>query len=350
MRQAEAKKLGIKVSTLDEEVAKRRNRQKQSAEAPAPPKKTLKDLEAAAYDICTSHTVLDRFAEEIGKRVAGEEANLKRLYLIATSRLFEKTMHAAIKGVSSSGKSEIRTEVLAFIPKEDVISFTTLSEKALLYMTDDFAHKILSMGEAQGPGEQDFQDYLLRELMSEGILRYPVPQKVGNEIITVTIVKRGPVTFLVTTTRASLHQENETRMLSMETDDSEAQTEAVMEKIAEIEGEGSVEAIGYATWHDYQRWLAAGERRVVIPWARPLRKLIRASAVRLRRDFGQLLRAIKAHALLHRFHREKDAKGRIIATIDAVDDGEAGAPKVKGDYEAVPNYSPTSSPRPPRSR
>ena len=101
VRQAEAKKLGIKVSTLDEEVGKRRKRQKQSAEAPPPPKKTLKDLEAAAYDIITSHTVLDRFAEEIGKRVAGEEKNLKRLYLIATSRLFEKTMHAAIKGVSS---------------------------------------------------------------------------------------------------------------------------------------------------------------------------------------------------------------------------------------------------------
>ena len=335
VRQAEAKKLGIKVSTLDEEVAKRRKRQKQSAEAPPPPKKTLKDLEAAAYDICTSHTVLDRFAEEIGKRVAGEEKNLKRLYLIATSRLFEKTMHAAIKGVTSSGKSEIRTEVLAFIPPEDVISFTTLSEKALLYMPDDFAHKILSHGRGTDGNEQDFQDYLLRELMSEGILRYPVPQKVGNDIVTVTIVKRGPVTFLVTTTRASLHQENETRMLWLETDDSEAQTEAVMEKIAEIEGEGSVEAIGYATWHDYQRWLAAGERGVVIPWARPLRKLIRASAVRLRRDFGQLLRAIKAHALLHRFHREQDAKGRIIATIDAVDDGEAGAPKVKGDYEAV---------------
>ena len=139
----------------------------------------------------------------------------------------------------------------------------------------------------------------------------------------------------VTTTRASLHQENETRMLSLETDDSQVQTEAVMEKIAEIEGEGSVESINYAKWHDYQRWLAAGERRVIIPWARPLRKLIRASAVRLRRDFGQFLRAIKAHALLHRFHGEKDAKGRIVATIDAVDDGEACAAKVQGDYEAV---------------
>ena len=37
--------------------------------------------------------------------------------------------------------------------------------------------------------------------MSEESLRYPVPQKVGNDIVTVTIVKHGPVTFLVTTTR-----------------------------------------------------------------------------------------------------------------------------------------------------
>ena len=99
VRQAEAKKLGIKVSTLDEEVRKRRKRQKQSAEAPRAAE-DAEDLEDAAHDIVTSHTVLDRFAEEIGKRVAGEEANLKRLYLIATSRLFEKTMHAAIKGLS----------------------------------------------------------------------------------------------------------------------------------------------------------------------------------------------------------------------------------------------------------
>ena len=47
--------------------------------------------------------------------------------------------------------------MLAFIPPEDVISFTTLSEKALLYMTDDFAHKILSMGEAKGRVSRTFR-------------------------------------------------------------------------------------------------------------------------------------------------------------------------------------------------
>ena len=335
VRQAEAKKLGIKLSTLDAEVAKRRNRQKQSAEAPPPPTKTLKDLEA-------------RRLRHLSPRTPFSIASPKRSASASPAR---RKSQAALsdRHLAAVRKDHARGDQGRFL----VGQIGDPDRGARLHSAGgrDFVHHAVGKGAAlhdgrlrpqdplhgrgKGPGEQDFQDYLLRELMSEGILRYPVPQKVGNDIVTVTIVKRGPVTFLVTTTRASLHQENETRMLSMETDDSEAQTEAVMEKIAEIEGEGSVEAISYATWHDYQRWLAAGERRVVIPWARSLRKLIRANAVRLRRDFGQLLRAIKAHALLHRFHREKDAKGRIIATIDADDDGEAGAAKVKGDYEAV---------------
>ena len=203
-------------------------------------------------------------------------------------------------------------------------------------MEDDFAHKILSMGEAAGAEQQCFQDYLLRELMSEGRLRYPVPQKIGGEIVTVIIEKNGPVAFMVTTTRTILHDENETRLLSLETDDSPEQTRRVLEKVAEVEGGDGGEAIDYGRWHDYQRWLAAGERRVVIPWARPLSKLIPTRAVRARRDFGQLLRAVKAHALLHRHHRQRDDKGRIVATIAEPDDGEMPARRrCMGDYEVI---------------
>jgi putative DNA primase/helicase len=335
-RAGEAKRLGIKVSTLDAEVGKRRAKAKTGkAAAPPPKQRTIAELESAASNILTSPNVLDRFVKVIGQRVAGEVANLKRLYLSGTTRLFDKPMHTAIKGLSASGKSEIRHEVLSFMPPEDVISFTTLSEKALLYMPDDFAHKILSMGEAAGVEQQSFQDYLIRELMSDGRLRYPVAQKVGKQIVTVTVEKNGPVAFMVTTTRASLHEENETRLLTLETDDSPEQTRAVLEKIAEVEGGVGGSSIEYGQWHDYQRWLAAGERRVAIPWALSLARLIPVRAVRARRDFGQLLRAVKAHALLHRPRRERNDKGCIVATIAAVDDGEVGAPRLQGDYEAV---------------
>jgi hypothetical protein len=57
---------------------------------------------------------------------------------------------------------------------------------------------------------------------------------------------------------------------------------------------------------------------VYVPFSRELSGLIKAAAksVRLRRDFGQLLRGIKAHALLHRQHRRRRNNGSIIATVE----------------------------------
>jgi len=39
-------------------------------------------------------------------------------------------------------------------------------------------------------------------------------------------------------------------------------------------------------------------------------------AVRLRRDFGALLSLIRAHAILHQATRERDDRGRLVATLD----------------------------------
>jgi hypothetical protein len=72
----------------------------------------------------------------------------------------------------------------------------------------------------------------------------------------------------------------------------------------------------YGRWHALQRWLALGDRTITIPYAKELAKLIPAAAPRLRRDFGSLLALIRAHALLHQGTRERDAKSRIVATID----------------------------------
>jgi hypothetical protein len=114
-------------------------------------------LRRAAAHIVEHPNILDLFAVQFRNVIAGETTNGKLLYLVATSRLFDKTMHAAIKGTSAGGKSEIRKRVLEFFPPESVVSFTSLSEKALLYYDGDFAHKILSMGEAVATDEQTFR-------------------------------------------------------------------------------------------------------------------------------------------------------------------------------------------------
>jgi hypothetical protein len=157
---------------------------------------------------------------------------------------------------------------------------------------------------------------LLRELMSAGRLRYPVVQKIDGQMVTTTIEKEGSVAFMVTTTRNKLNHENETRMLSLEVDDSEEQTRAVLQKVALVEGRNQRgKAVDLQPWHDFQRWLAAGECDAVVKFSLTLASMIPPRAVRLRRDFSQLLLAIKAHALLHRHHRKRDADGAIVATI-----------------------------------
>jgi hypothetical protein len=143
-------------------------------------------------------------------------------------------------------------------------------------------------------------------------------QKIDGELVTTTIEKNGPVVFMVTTTRDKLNSENETRMLSLEVNDSEEQTRAVLDKVAEVIGLNK-EPVGadLRAFHDYQRWLAAGECEVEVPFARTLSQLMKTTRpVRLRRDFTQLLLAIKAHALLHRARRNQTSTGSIVATID----------------------------------
>ncbi len=68
--------------------------------------------EASASSIIACTDVLEMFEQEIAKVVAGEKQNAKLLYLIGTSRLFRKPMHAAIKesGQSPDGAAPMKLE------------------------------------------------------------------------------------------------------------------------------------------------------------------------------------------------------------------------------------------------
>ena len=114
-------------------------------------------------------SILDLWIKSWNKVMAGEYRNAKLLHLVATSRLFDNPMSSVVKGPSSAGKSKIRQQVLEFFPPEDVIPFTSMSEKALIWHDGDFSHKIISMAEACEFQEKELQDMLLRELMSEGV-------------------------------------------------------------------------------------------------------------------------------------------------------------------------------------
>jgi hypothetical protein len=185
-----------------------------------------------------------------------------------------------------------------------------MSARHLAYADENFSHRMLYIWEASGLGED--AEAMLRVLLSEGCITWrTVVDQVG-----VTLYKPGPTGLILTTTAIRVHEENETRLLSVPVDDTPQQTKRVMQSIAKQETNGQIELV---RWHGLSDWLALGETRVFVSFAKSLADLIPPLAVRLRRDFSALLGLIQAHALLHRATREVDEQGRILATLDDYD-------------------------------
>jgi hypothetical protein len=285
--------------------------------APQPPRPSIEELETTANELINCPNILNEFGnsvESIG--LVGETKNAKILFLSLTTRPFERPVSVAIKGASSVGKSHTVECVLKHFPPEAYFERTGLSEKALAYSQEDFRHRHIVIYEAAGMNS-DFGSYLIRSLLSEGRLLYEFVEKTKHGMQPRLIEKPGPTGLITTTTSARLHPENETRLLSLASKDDKNQTEAVIRALAEgASGERGDRPSNFAKWHALQRWILAGECRVVVPFAVELGELIPPIAVRLRRDFTLLLSLIKAHALLHRKTRPADERGRVVATFE----------------------------------
>jgi hypothetical protein len=313
-RQQVAKELGVRTETLDKEVAKRRRRPSEKKPADDGKEKEIKELERAAGDLIGDPDILERFGKAVQAcGLIGETENAKILFLALTSRLFERPVSIAIKGISAGGKSFTVETVLRFFPAEAYFERTGMSEHALPYSDENFQHRHIVIYEHAGMANET-ASYHIRTLLSENRLSYETVEKTEDGLKARVIVKLGPTGLITTTTAASLHPENETRLLSLGVVDSPAQTAAVMRALGRRAASGDTPGGDLTEWEAFQRWLALGERRVVIPYAVALSDKIPPVAVRLRRDFSTVLALIAAHALLHRSTRAADQQGRIIAT------------------------------------
>src|SRR5262249_41046875 len=152
-----------------------------------------------------------------------------------------------------------------------------MSERFLVYDQEPLQHRMIVISEAAGlTGE--FASYLVRTLLSEGRLIYGTVEKGDDGSAEARRIERpGPTGVILTTTQIRLHPENETRLISVPVDDTPEQTRRVLASIAEHGNE----ACDLGEWHALQEWLALGETRVSIPFARALAAAIDPVAVRL---------------------------------------------------------------------
>lgn len=273
-----------------------------------------KEAKGIATELMRCPDILAEFGRLCGRLgLVGERKRAALLYLILTSRVLPRIVSGLCKGTSAVGKNIVVNTVLRAFPESAFYVLSSLSERALIYDEEPLSHRILIIYEAEGVAGS-FGAYLLRTLLSEGHIRYVTVEKTSEGLRSRLIEREGPTGAIITTTRAGLHPENETRTLSFDLLDTPAQTQFIMNSQADeaVENTGPPDL---APWKALQTWLSlAGIHEVTIPFAPTLAALSAPVAVRLRRDFPAVLSLIKAHAILHQATRERDGK-RIIASL-----------------------------------
>ena len=206
---------------------------------------------AECGELAQSTDILADFSRDLEAcRVVGEKNNGELLYLALVSRLLEKIVSVAVKGPSSGGKSHLAKQVMSFFPEDCFVSLTAMGEKALLYTERDLRNKMIVLMEAAGLSGE-FQEYVIRVLLSEGFLEYEVTEKSQDGLKNIVIRKEGPTGFITTTTRDKLHAENETRYLSITVTDTREQTRRIFRALADER----IEDPDRVRWHALQVWL-----------------------------------------------------------------------------------------------
>lgn len=252
--------------------------------------------------------------------VMGEETLRLMIYLCYTSRLLAEPLSMTVKGEASSGKSFACTNVQKLIPEEGYHFITRATQNAFFHLPEDgMQHRIIYINELQG---SESADYSIRTAQSEGdlILMMPIKDPATGNMETVTKRVKGPVGFLITTTKAQLFNENETRNFSVFSDDSPQLTQSIGDiTIRKAMGEVfKIDEKELNLWKNIQRLLNP-DFKVIIPYAKEIFSSFPDKPVRIRRDRERFRVLIEIVTMLHQFHRKqeklKEGGVHIISTL-----------------------------------
>lgn len=259
----------------------------------------------AAEKLLDAPNLLDRVARAMeGLGHVGEEKNKRLVYLAATSRLMTSPLNVLLLAPPGAGKSSVLDAVTATMPPEAVLSLARLSPMALFYMGQDaLRNKLIVVDEYDGQADAD---HAVRVLQSKGELRVSVPIKGKTE----NLVVRGPVAVMSGTVSTNIDAQNASRCLELALDDSAEQTRRIQAAQARRAAGLDEARVDVQPFMDAQRLLEPLD--VLVPYATRLEFPARTTADR--RSSVKLLGLIQAHALLHQRQRQRDAKGRLLAT------------------------------------
>jgi DNA primase len=166
--------------------------------------------------------------------IIGEEKNALFLFLILLSHKMKRTLHAMVQGTSGSGKSHLISKVADTMYDQNKIKrFTRVTDKSFYnYGEFDLVNTGIILEDYDGLSEE--AEMAWRELQSNNKLSSSVSQKneQTGEIHTGEKYVFGPIASLVATTKFRIYEDNESRVFTIAIDESEEQTERVLEYMA----------------------------------------------------------------------------------------------------------------------
>ena len=229
--------------------------------------------------------------EDIGKAgLVGEGQNALGIFIVGTSRFFDKPLSAIIKGGSSGGKNCLVKTVMKFFPADAIVAGSSISAHAIDYAGPNrLAHKIVYIDEQTG------LTHPLRQLISEGRQVRWTSVMVDGVREMQERVTQGPVACLTTTTENALAIDDESRNFSLFIDESYEQTRRIARAQA-MTPRQTLSPQRLALWHEVQR-LIAKQRNVPIhtpPWFVDIvDKILPYGDLRIRRYWPSFLQSCK---------------------------------------------------------
>ncbi|MGA2601923.1 MAG: toprim domain-containing protein, partial [Bryobacteraceae bacterium] len=231
-----AEELGLKEDVIRKDVGqvflaleRLQSEQIRKALEPAKQEVEISDEERAeALALLKDPRLLERISEDFDRcGLVGEKNNKLIGYLAAVSRHLESPLAVLVQSSSAAGKSTLMDAVLAFVPEEECIRFSAMTEQSLYYMGSmDLKHKVLAIAEEEGASRAA---YALKLLQSEGVLSIASTGKdpETGKLVTHQYRVEGPVMMFLTTTAIDIDEELLNRCLVLSVNEDREQTQAI---------------------------------------------------------------------------------------------------------------------------
>ena len=268
--------------------------------------------------------LLERINAMIGRSgVVGEELARLFLFVIASSYKMEDTLHALIQGSSGSGKTHLLATIMDFMPPEDTISLTRVTESSFYnYGKHELSNKLIGLEDYDGMEER--AELAFRELQSKGMIASSTSGKNEHTGEIASFVREvfGPIASLSATTRGEIYEDNMSRCFLVAVDESQEQTL----RIIKYQNEKSAGKINKSEEKNAREFLRNCMRllkpyEVVNPYAD--RMELPKEAHKIRRLNGLFQSYVRQITLLNQYQRKRDRQGRLITAKSDVRDAVA---------------------------